>query len=117
MNYSQEKLKEIVQKLHDRRFPLNTYKLEFVSDIKCESNSIFNFVYFETSVPVQTYKRYHIIVTDVYFIEIEWYTSNVIDFDKGYTIEDIITKFKNHLSYSLKYIDLDRKSVVEDTNQ
>ncbi len=117
MNYSQEKLKEIVQKLYNRRFPLHAYELEFISDIRFESNSHFNFVYFETSVPIETYKRYHMIVTDIYFIEIEWYTSNVIDSDKGYTIDELLNRFKNHLSYCLKYLQLDRKSVVEDTIQ
>jgi hypothetical protein len=105
--------RRIATNLYNKRFNLNE-DLQFIGDIIVEGNDYLSFIYFETYTQTDDYKRYHMVVCDPYYIEIYWYDSNVIDAGRGYTMQEIKTRFDNHLMYLLKKSGLEISRVFRD---
>lgn len=70
-------------------------------------NGKYNFFYFECTNTdiVNTMKRYYMVVTGTYGIEKYYEDSNVIDIDRGYTIDDVKHRFKNYINHLKSKID------------
>ena len=93
--------KKRANQLCERRFGI-TETLSFIGDVIVEGNDSLRFIYFETDIGVKNYKRYHMVVTDSYYISIHWYETNVIDSINGYNIASLVERFKEDLTYLLK---------------
>ena len=70
-------------------------------------NGKYNFFYFECTNPdiSNIMKRYFMVVTGTYGIEKYYEDSNVIDIDRGYTIDDVKHRFKNYINHLQSKID------------
>lgn len=85
-----------VEMVKDSTWLVPAFEGDILHECKCNTH----FLYFTSndSVKPNVMRRYHMIVFSSLAIEIYYKDSNVIDGDKNYMLEDVKTRYKNHIT-------------------
>lgn len=96
INSKNEKINELLKK----NFGKSATGQRIIGSVTIEENEDFNFVMFDSTCDGDSegLKRYNFAVFSYLFLECYYQTSNVIDKDKGYTMQEFKQMFNSYLT-------------------